>query len=219
MREGYDRRSVAENTPSTRTRLIAMAVAGAVVVGAVAALGFLRNDSVDTPTIDRVRAGMEAAGCTLTTARAVPNARDHSDVSSPDAIMPQWNTDPPTSGPHYGQPAVYGIFTEPLQQARVVHNLEHGAVFVQYGKAVSAVDVGAITRFYGDHEPGTLVAPYPKLGRTIALGAWVRGEGRGTGILARCHAFDEKAFAAFFDAFQFRGNEDFPPSAMQPGST
>lgn len=195
-----------------------MGVAGAIVVGLIAASGLLREDSVDTPTIDRARTAIEAAGCTLTTVPAVPNQRDHSDVTSPDEVMPQWNTDPPTSGPHYGETAVYGLYTEPLQQARVVHNLEHGAVFVQYGSGVSDRDVAAITAFYGKHEAGTLVAPYPGLGSKIALGAWVRGSGRGTGVLARCTRFDEKAFSTFFDAFQFKGNEDFPSSSMTPGS-
>ena len=209
---------MARQPPSTRARLIAIGVAGAVVVVLVAATGFLREDSVDTPAIERARTTLEAAGCTLTTVPAVSNARDHSDVSSPGAVMPQWNTDPPTSGPHYGETAVYGIYTDPVQQARLVHNLEHGGAFIQYGDRVTAADVAALTAFYRDHEPGTVVAPYPKLGERIALGAWIRGSGRGTGVLGLCPGFVEPAFSTFFDTFQFKGNEDFPPSSMKPGS-
>ena len=205
------------NRPSARGRLVAIGLTGAVLV-VIAASGYLRKDTVDTPTIERVRTAFEAAGCTLTTVRAIPNKRDHSDVTSPDQIMPQWNTDPPTSGPHYYEPAVYGIYTEPVQQARLVHNLEHGAVFIQYGPGVSAADIAAITTFYASHEPGTIVAPYPKLARTIALGAWIAGNGRGTGVLGRCSAFHQTAFTTFFDDFQFKGNERFPPSSMQPGT-
>jgi len=195
-----------------------MGVAGAVVVALAGATTFLRDDADDTPAIDEARASIAASGCTLTTVPAVPNKRDHSDVESPDQVMPQWNTDPPTSGPHYGETAVYGIYTEPLEQARLVHNLEHGAVFIQYGPGVSASDVAGITAFYRNHAEGTIVAPYPKLGGQIALGAWVRGSGRGTGVLARCRSYDQKAFTTFFEAFQFKGNEDFPPNQMQPGS-
>ena len=205
------------NRPSARGRLIAIAVAGLVLV-AISATGFLRHDTVDTPTIDRARATLEAAGCTLKTVRAVPNRRDHSDVTSPDQVMPQWNTDPPTSGPHYGQTVVYGIYTDPVQQARLVHNLEHGAVFIQYGRLVSTRDVAAVTAFYAHHETGTVVAPYPKLGRKIALGAWIAGSGRGTGVLGLCPAFDDKAFSTFLSTFQFKGNERFPSSSMQPGN-
>ena len=206
------------NRSSARARLIAIGVVGAVLI-VIAATGVLRHETVDTAAIEKARATIEASGCTLTTVRAVPNKRDHSDVTSPDATMPEWNTDPPTSGPHYGEPAVYGIYTDPVQQARLVHNLEHGAVFIQYGAKVSAADIAAITAFYSGHQSGTVVAPYPRLGRTIALGAWIAGSGRGTGVLARCQTFDEKAFSAFFDAFQFKGNERFPPSSMRPGST
>lgn len=196
-----------------------MAVAGAAALAIVAVTGFLRKDSVDTPAIDRTRATLEAAGCTLTTVPAVANARDHSDVSSPDDVIAQWNTDPPTSGPHYRETAVYGIYTDPIQQARVIHNLEHGAVFVQYGSGVSSKDVAAITAFYRGHENGTIVAPYPKLGTRIALGAWVRGSGRGTGVLGLCRSFDPKVFSTYFETFQFKGNEDFPSSSMQPGDS
>jgi hypothetical protein len=206
------------NRPSARGRLVAIGLTGAVLV-VIAATGFLRHDTVDTPTIEKARAVLEGAGCTLTTVRAVPNERDHSDVTSPDQVMPQWNTDPPTSGPHYGEPAVYGIYTDPVQQARLVHNLEHGAVFIQYGARVPKADIAAITAFYASHQAGTVVAPYPALGTTIALGAWIAGSGRGTGVLGRCPAFHEKAFEVFFDTFQFKGNERFPASSMQPGST
>ena len=80
--------------------------------------------------------------------------------------------------------------------------------------------------FYDQHETGTILAPYPKLGDKIALGAWYAdglpeaSSDRGSGILAKCTAFDEDAFAAFFDAFQFKGPESsiIPPSSMAPGS-
>ena len=35
--------------------------------------------------------------------------------------------------------------------------------------------------------------------------------------LAKCTEFDETAFAAFFDAYQFQGPERFPPDSLLPG--
>ena len=65
---------------------------------------------------------------------------------------------------------------------------------------------------------GTLLAPYTPLGEQIALGAWIdEGGGRGQGVLALCPSFDDTAFQAFLTAFQFKGPERLPPTAMAPG--
>ena len=170
------------------------------------------------------RGALEAAGCTLKLADAPENSSDHSDVASPDMVVKAWNTNPPTAGPHFAVPALFGAYDEPLQQARVVHNLEHGGVYIQYGSGVPAETVEQLRGFYDDNLNGTLLAPLPRLGKTIALGAWVtpeetgEGAGRGTGVLAKCTSFDRDAFEAYFDAYQYKGPERFPPDALAPGS-
>ena len=138
---------------------------------------------------------------------------------------PKWNTDPPTSGPHYEVPAVYGEYDTPLKPAQFVHNLEHGAVFVLYGPKVPAATVQQLSDFYNEDTTGMLLAPYPKLGDKIALGAWTvpddfePGGTNGTAYLATCTKFDEDAFSTFRDELRFRGPERFPPDSLQPGST
>ncbi len=166
------------------------------------------------------RAALETAGCSLTEVAVPRNAADHSDVSSPDLVSPAWNTDPPTGGPHFRETLVFGAYDEPVQQARLVHNLEHGAVFVQYGDRVPAATVAALRAFYDADPDGLVLAPYPGLGGKIALGAWnADGGDRGTGRLAICADFDEPAFAAFVAAYRFRGPERISPDSMTPGST
>lgn len=184
----------------------------------VALLGLAGGD----PTPGEVRADLEAAGCTLQSVAAQPGR--HS--VGPDETA-KWNTDPPTNGPHFGfdqnqlqGTAIWGAYTEPLQLARVVHNLEHGGVYIFYGDEVTDTVVGQLRGFYDNHQRGTLLAPYPKLGDKIALGAWVAAEGEegnGTGYLAKCPSFDEKAFSSFFRGFQFKGPERAPESALLPG--
>ena len=209
-----------------RRRLLlvgAGAVAGAVVLVVVVVLAFGGGDAAAGNDAQAAQAALEDAGCTLQAVPAQANAGDHSDVRSPGETL-EWNTTPPTSGPHYGESAVWGAYTEPLEQARVVHNLEHGGVYVQYGSDVPAATVEELRGFYDEHEAGTLLAPLPELRDRIALGAWVTEEDgigessdRGRGYLALCTSFDEDAFAAFFDAFQFKGPERFSPSSMLPG--
>jgi Protein of unknown function (DUF3105) len=165
------------------------------------------------------RAALEQAGCTLS---ATPSlAGDHS-VATPSGTSSKWNTDPPTSGPHYQIPAVYGVFAEPVYQAQLVHNLEHGAIGVQYGSDVPQATVDELETFVKAHARGSVLAPFPSLGDKIALGAWVVPDpskpAEGTAYLAKCTAFDETAFAAYFDAYQFQGPERFPPNTLLPGS-
>jgi Protein of unknown function (DUF3105) len=45
---------------------------------------------------------------------------------------PEYNSNPPTSGPHAPQPAACGIYREPVTDIQQVHTLEHGAIIVQY---------------------------------------------------------------------------------------
>ena len=101
---------------------------------------------------------------------ALPSG-DHS-VLTPGGTSKKWNTDPPTSGPHYQTPAIWGAYTTPLYPAQVVHNLEHGGIFIQYGKDVPQATVDQLKAFYDEHLNGTLLAPLPRLGSKIAMGVW-----------------------------------------------
>jgi hypothetical protein len=211
------------STPTTpedaarRRRLILVVGASALVALAVI-LGFLFLGGGDDG--DDVGATMKAAGCEF---QAVPaQTGDHS--AAQDATDdPKWNTDPPTSGPHYPAPAVYGEYDTPLQIAQVVHNLEHGAIFILYGDDVPAATVAELREFYAEDRNGILLAPYPKLADKIALGAWTvpddfeDGDANGTAYLATCPRFDEDAFGTFRDDMRFRGPERFDPADLTPG--
>jgi len=164
------------------------------------------------------RAALEEAGCTLSATPALPG--EHT-ITTPSGTSPKWDTVPPTSGPHYEIPVVYGIYDEPVNQAQLVHNLEHGAIAVQYGKDVPRATIDRLTAFAQSHARGTVLAPSPRLGDGIALGAWVVPDPSrpdvGTAYLARCTGFDEQAFSAFYSAYQFQGPERFPPDSLLPG--
>jgi len=212
---------------SSRRRLltIAVAVTGVVLgfVAVAALLSLVREDG--GPSEADVRSTMEAAGCTLQSVKAQPGRH-----SLPPDGMGKWNTDPPTSGPHFGfnsngsvGTVIWGAYDEPVQLARVIHNLEHGGIYIFYGDEVPEATVEQLLAFYDDHENGTVLAPYPKLGDKIALGAWVTDDETGSestggkGQLAKCSTFDDDAFSTFFSAFQFNGPERFPSGSLLPG--
>src|SRR3954452_18377907 len=176
---------------STRNTLIAMGIAGLIVVAAAA--GYVLLGSGDSGSSTDAIAKLEAAGCTLQKVVALPSG-DHS-VRTPAGTSKKWNTNPPTSGPHYQAPAIWGAYTTPLYAAQVVHNLEHGGIFIQYGPAVPQATVDQLKSFYDDHLNGTILAPLPRLGSKIAMGAWTTSSPTstksGTAYLAKCPSFDE----------------------------
>ena len=203
-----------------RLLVIGAAIAG-VALGfiAVAALLGLVGGGSGTDA-EAVRAKFEAAGCTF---QAVPAVEGQHTLGA-DGTSKKWNTDPPTSGPHYGfnpdgsaGTVIWGVYDEPIQLARLVHNTEHGGIYIVYGDDVPAESVAQIKDFYERRQNGTVVAPLPSLGDKIAFGAWVAEGDDGTGYLAKCKAFDEDAASSFFSAFQFKGPERLPGSSLLPG--
>lgn len=209
--------SAPRDSDRQRRLLYILAATGLVGIAIVLGVIFLAGGGGD----DDLAATMQSAGCQLKTMPAAVG--DHS-VELDATSNPKWNTDPPTSGPHNPTPAVYGEYDEPLQIAQVVHNLEHGAVFVLYGPTVPDATVQQLRDFYNGDTTGMLVSPYPKLGAKIALGAWTvpddfePGGTNGTAYLATCTAFDEGAFSSFRDELRFRGPERFPADSLQPGT-
>jgi hypothetical protein len=121
----------------------------------------------------------------------------------------EYNTEPATSGPHFGVPAIWNAYDQPVEEIRLVHNLEHGGVIVQYGDDIPEEDVNAIIAWYRPDPNGIIVAPNPDLGSEVALTAWTQ--------LLRCPGFDEAAFTKFREDYRFNGPEAFPPEALAPG--
>lgn len=205
--------------PDRKRRLLMLGGGTVAALVAVVVLVVVLGIGGGEPSPAEVRAKLEAAGCTLVAKKAQTTAHTLAADETAD-----WNTDPPTSGPHFGfnpdgtvGTVYWGAYTEPVQLARVVHNLEHGGVYIFYGGKVSKATLEQLNEFYDKHQRGTLMAPYPKLGKKIALGAWNFEGEAGKGYLAKCSKFDDEAFSAFFEGFQFKGVERFPESSLLPG--
>lgn len=190
----------------------AVGVAGLVAVAAVFLIG--AGDSGSDP------GALRRAGCTV---QAFPaQGRQHVEQLAKNF---EYNSFPATSGPHHPQPAPFDVYDEPVEQFRLVHNLEHGGAVIQYGRQVPQQTVDALVEWYRDDPNGIVIAPLPALGRVIALAAWtadVDASGavseNGQGILAKCTRFDEDAFDAFIDEYAFRGPERFPKDQLAPGT-
>ena len=126
------RASTSSDGRSSPAREVGAAIAGVVlgvlVVAAFSARG--RGSSIDP---EAVRRSWSRPGARFQSVKALEAT--HS-IEQPGGTSDQWNTDPPTNGPHYGIAAIFGIYEDELELARVVHNLEHGGIFILYGDEV-----------------------------------------------------------------------------------
>lgn len=158
---------------------------------------------------------LAAAGCTRE--QFSSQGRNHVE-ELPDDF--EYNSTPATSGAHQPQPlapAIWGTYSDPVPQEKVVHNLEHGGVIVQYGPEVPATTVARILEWYREDPNGLVVAPLspelveaePTLTNRIALTAWT--------YLQTCQRFDDEAFSSFVDLHRGDGPERFPVEVLVPG--
>ena len=147
---------------------------------------------------------MRAARCTYTTTKS--QGRDH----IRDGMKVKYKDFPPTSGNHYAVPVVWSAYDAPIEQERVVHNLEHGGIVIQYGKDVPQATVDDLRDEYQSDPNGLVLAPLPSLGSQITFTAWTH--------LAKCPTFDKDAFETFRDAFRAKGPEPRRVSDLAPGT-
>jgi hypothetical protein len=130
---------------------------------------------------------------------------------------------------------VYGEYNEPVTELNLVHNLEHGAVGVQYGPDVPEDVITQLVDWYRTDPRGLILAPLPdnekaaELQDRIVLSAWVaelEDENdpssdivRQEGVLGICSTFDREDFEGFLDDYRAKGPERFELDRLQPGST
>jgi hypothetical protein len=105
-----------------------------------------------------------------------------------------YNSTPPTSGPHLGDLARWGVHDEPIPNELQVHNLEDGGIMVQYNCPDGCSDlVSQLEEIVGEYHEGVILAPYPDMGSRIALTAWQR--------IDQFEQFDEERITRFIRAY------------------
>ena len=168
---------------------------------------------------------ISTSSCTEQQFKGLPPAH----LQNPDAPV-NYNSFPPSSGPHYQQPAPWGVYPDSIKQTILVHNLEHGGIVIQYGPGVSKDDVQKLQSFYQDDPDGLVMAPYAKLKNKIAATAWnepaydqnqdanFNKVDPGHGYVLTCTKFDKGALSKFRDKRRNKAGERYASvSDMQPG--
>jgi hypothetical protein len=93
----------------------------------------------------------------------------HIEEGSP---RPEYNSNPPTSGPHYAQPAKAQYYDHEVADERLVHNLEHGEIWISYKPSVPQSVVDELKKFADG--VFIVIAPRAANDTDIALAAWTR---------------------------------------------
>jgi hypothetical protein len=127
--------------------------------------------------------------------RAIPiMASPHLSVAALQQV--HYNSDPPTSGPHFAIPPSPGIYDSPLPPSEFVHAEEHGHVVIVYPVHAPGIEVGALKKIAKADPEDVVLTPYPRIHRGLALAAW--------GRLERLAHVDHSAITRFITALAGR---------------
>lgn len=116
-------------------------------------------------------------------------------IESVDSPHTSYNTIPPTSGPHIGSIASWGIHDEQIADEIQTHNLEDGGVIVHYDpERVSAELIDELKDIVRSYSSSLILEPYEGLNTPIVLTAW--------GKIDELESFDEQRIKDFINAYR-----------------
>jgi hypothetical protein len=116
---------------------------------------------------------------------------------------PDYNSDPPTSGPHAARAAACGIFRQPVPDVYQIQDLAIGVVVIQYSPSLEDAEVERIENLARSLEDRVIVAPRPGMPASVVATAW-------TTMMRLDDGVDEAALRAFYDAYVGGGPESGP---------
>lgn len=96
-------------------------------------------------------------------------SRDHIDAGSE---HPAYNSNPPTGGWHYDQPAQTGIYDVEMPDERLVHNLEHSHIWIAYRPDLPADQIEKLANIAKDYGSKIIMTPRLANDTPVALVAW-----------------------------------------------
>jgi hypothetical protein len=145
------------------------------------------RDGVDPPEPAEgdLTVAAEAAGCDLRLDLEEEGTTHFTDEDR----VPDYGTNPPTSGDHYGNNAetasgavADGAYLNTPPIARAVHSLEHGRVAIQYSPDLSEEEQLEIKGVFEESPQGVIMFPNPDMPYEVAITAWRN--------LAGCDGYD-----------------------------
>lgn len=122
------------------------------------------------PEVEELVVAVKAAQCVLR--EELPDeGSKHLDQNAP---VPEYGTNPPTSGNHISPPLQQadGAWADQAEQVRVVHSLEHGRVAIQYDPALPEAAQLELKGLYDTVYSASLLFPNQDMPYAVAATAW-----------------------------------------------
>ena len=115
---------------------------------------------------------------------------------------PEYNSNPPTSGPHWAGVAGPGIKDEPIPDELVLHSMEHGAAVVWYKEGLEQNEIDKIKEAFVNSSGKKIMLPRKDLDVPVALTSW--------NYLLKLETVDEVAIRGFIETNNDRAPEKAP---------
>ncbi|MDR7420175.1 MAG: DUF3105 domain-containing protein [Armatimonadota bacterium] len=115
---------------------------------------------------------------------------------------PAYNSNPPTSGWHTPQTAPWGVHRTAIPDEVIVHNLEHGGIWISYRDASDAALIEKLETLVARYRSKVILTPRPQNDAPVAVAAWTR--------LMKLDGYDEEKIVRFIDAYKNKGPERVP---------
>lgn len=184
--------------------LALMLVVGGVLLVSKMGSGIQKEDATKPEKVSKEVLGTEVFSIV---------SREHIESGTPGS---KYNSDPPTSGPHWPNDAHKGIYDKELPDEQLIHNLEHGFIWISYrpvngdlqasqatgGASMNGATQEEINQLKGLIEKDdwkVVMEPRSKDQAKIVLAAW--------GRLLKLDNFDEKRVKDFISTYRNRGPE------------
>lgn len=189
---------------------LAAVAAIAVIVGFAAVIGNPFSSGPD------YNAGLKAGDCT---AKLFGTDKGGDHIQANEKALPKWDSDPPTHGKHDPVWSIWGSYDQEIAQEKLVHNLEHAGLVIQYGPKVPAGELTKLKDAIASDHEWIVIAPYSKLGDRIAYESWTR--------LTTCKRFNGDVLTHFkalrnkpggsAESDAFPNGRDWSQEERQPG--
>lgn len=113
-----------------------------------------------------------------------------------------YNSNPATSGPHYGASVAPGIYSIHLTNGQTVHSMEHGRVVINYRPDTPRDVVLRLESIAKRYTRDTVLQPNPDIDAQFALTAW--------GRIEKMDSFNEARVVRFIDLLRGRYDHEWP---------
>ena len=116
----------------------------------------------------------------------------------------EYNSNPPTSGPHFATPAEWGVYQAEIADQILIHNLEHGGIWISYTPGTDAGLIAKLEQFHHEFGRKIIVAPRQANDADIALAAWNHLD------KFSASEFSDERVREFIQAYRNKGPEFVP---------